>query len=91
MSSRRKPVTQAIRRERRVRAEGMKADYDKLSLDEKIARLPKDGAQKQRARLMRQLEGKSAPAPVAPVQPVIEQVVETKEQPKKKNKKESAK
>jgi hypothetical protein len=56
MSSRGKPITQSIRAERRAKAEEMQEEYSKLSLDEKIARLPKDGAVKQRARLLKQLE-----------------------------------
>ena len=58
MSSRGMPVTQAIRAERRARAESMKKEYDKLSLEEKLARLPKDGANKQRARLSKKTENK---------------------------------
>ncbi len=45
------PVTQAIREERKARADVRQAEYDKLSLQEKIERLPKTGATKQRARL----------------------------------------
>ena len=59
MSSRGKPVTQSIKAERRAHAESLRADYEKLSLDEKIARLPKDGAKKQRARLMKQLDSRT--------------------------------
>jgi hypothetical protein len=52
-------ITKAIKAERRTRAEKMKADYDLLTLEEKIARLPPDGAKKQRARLLAQLEEKN--------------------------------
>lgn len=55
MSSRGFTITKSIRAERRARAEAMQAEYNKLSLEEKIARLPKDGAKKQRARLLKQL------------------------------------
>lgn len=55
MSSRGFPITQGMKAERRQRANEMKAEYDKLSVQEKIARLPKDGAKKQRARLLKQL------------------------------------
>lgn len=59
MAVKRFKVTKAIRAERRAKAEAMQAEYNKLSLEEKIARLPKDGAKKQRARLMKQLEERS--------------------------------
>ena len=59
MSSRGMKITQTIRAERRAKAEARQAEYDKLSLEEKIARLPKDGANKQRARLLNQLENKN--------------------------------
>lgn len=59
MAVKRFKITQAIRAERRAKAEAMQAEYNKLSLEEKIARLPKDGAKKQRARLMKLLEEKN--------------------------------
>jgi hypothetical protein len=43
------------RAERRKAAEARQAEYDKLSLEEKLARLPPDGANKQRAKLLKQL------------------------------------
>lgn len=51
MSRRGMPVTKRMREERRARAEKAKAEYDKLSIDEKLAKLPVDGAKRQRARL----------------------------------------
>jgi hypothetical protein len=59
MSSRVRPITQVIRAERRARALKMQEEYDKLSLQEKIARLPKVGAKKQRAKLEALLEKQS--------------------------------
>jgi len=51
MSSRKKPVTKQMRAERRKRAEEMQVEYDKLTLQQKLDRLPVNGAKKQRARL----------------------------------------
>jgi len=62
MSSRGMPVTQQMRQERRTRAEARQAEYDKLSLQEKLKRLPAEpAAAKQRARLQALLEKKSQP------------------------------
>lgn len=52
-----KTITKQIRADRRARAETMQAAYDKLSLQEKLNKLPIEGAQKQRARLLKQAEG----------------------------------
>jgi hypothetical protein len=53
MSSRRKPITKQIRAERRAKANAMQAEYDKLTLQQKLDRLPPEpGAKKQRARLL---------------------------------------
>ena len=46
MSRRGMPVTKRMREERRARAEKAKAEYDKLSIDEKLAKLPVDGAKR---------------------------------------------
>lgn len=54
-------ITQQIRSLRRKAAEERKEAYDKLSLQEKLDRLPKDGAKKQRARLMSLLEDTKKP------------------------------
>lgn len=62
MSSRGMPVTKQMRAERRKRAEEMKAEYDKLSLQEKLDRLPLDGAKKQRTRLAAKIEAAKAAA-----------------------------
>ena len=45
--------TQQVRAERRKQAETMQAAYDKLSLQEKIDKLPIGGANKQRTRLLK--------------------------------------
>lgn len=52
------PVTQQIRLERRKRAEEDLAEYNKRcpTLQAKLAALPSVGANKQRARLLRQIE-----------------------------------
>lgn len=44
-------VTKAVRAERRKRAEERQVAYDKLTLQEKLAKLPANGAKKQRAKL----------------------------------------
>lgn len=51
------PITKQIRAERRARAEERQAEYDKLTLQQKIDRLPPEpAAKKQRARLLAQLQ-----------------------------------
>ncbi len=60
MSCRKKPVTKAMRLERRKYAEERNEAYSKLSLEEKLARLPVDGAKRQREKLMAKLAEKSA-------------------------------
>lgn len=51
MSSRGFPVTKQMRAEKRAQAEQRQEEYNKLSLAEKLAKLPKDGATKQRKKL----------------------------------------
>lgn len=52
MSSRKQSVTKAIRADRRKHADLRKEEYDKLSLQEKLDKLPPaPAAKKQRARL----------------------------------------
>lgn len=65
MSHRGMPVTKAIRARRRKVAEEMKAEYDKLTTQQKLDKLPPaPAAAKQRARLESQLnreqEGRTA-------------------------------
>lgn len=43
--------TRSVRAGRRVSAEARQAVYDKLTLQQKLDSLPKDGAKKQRAKL----------------------------------------
>jgi hypothetical protein len=52
-----KTITKQIRSERRKRAEAMKVEYDKLTLQQKFDQLPIDGAKKQKAKLAKLLEG----------------------------------
>ncbi len=53
------PITQTMRAERRKRAEERQAEYDKLTLQQKLEKLPAEPhATKQRAKLLRQLEAK---------------------------------
>ena len=55
-----KTITKQIRAERRAKSEELKKAYDALTIDQKLAKLPINGAKKQRARLLAQLP---APAP----------------------------
>ncbi len=66
MSSRKMPVTQEIRAYRRQVAKEQKEAYDQLSLEEKLAQLPKDGAKRQRERLEKLIAEKNAPPPPKP-------------------------
>ena len=53
-------VTRSIRQGRRDAAEKRQAEYDKLSTQEKIDKLPPEpGAKKQRAKLIKKLEAES--------------------------------
>jgi len=62
MSSRGLPVTKQIRELRRKFAEERQAEYDKLSIKEKLERLPPEpGAKKQRAKLLAQLNKPNSP------------------------------
>lgn len=47
-------ITKRIREERRARAETMQEAYNKLTLQEKLDKLPIGGAKKQRERLLKQ-------------------------------------
>tara|TARA_B110000503_G_C6787795_1_gene265953 strand:+ start:45 stop:236 length:192 start_codon:yes stop_codon:yes gene_type:complete len=58
MSKRGYPVTVRVRDERRKQAELRQAQYNKLSLKEKLERLPAEPqASRQRLKLLKQLEG----------------------------------
>ena len=65
------PKTKQIKYELRKIADEAKAEYDKLSLEEKLKRLPAGGAKRQRARLLALIElsarKKSTPTPVVAV------------------------
>ena len=74
MSHRGFKVTKAHRELRRKQAEERFAVYSQLSLQEKLERLPADGAKKQRARLEAALAKASQPKQVsAPAKEVVEQ------------------
>lgn len=45
------PVTFVMRGERRAKAEARQAEYDKLSLEQKLAKVPANGGKKERAKL----------------------------------------
>jgi hypothetical protein len=60
-------ITKAIRASRRAAAELRQAAYDKLSLEEKLSRLPKNGeSNRERARLEQALLDKKANVQEAP-------------------------
>jgi len=83
MSSRGMPVTKRMREERRARADKAHEEYNKLTLDQKLARLPADGAKRQRARLEALKLASVAKASVK----AEETVESTEEAPSKKAKK----
>jgi len=85
MSSRKQPVTKQIRSERRARAEKAHEEYNKLSIDEKLAKLPVDGAKRQRARL----EALKQAALAKPVEKAGSTVDSSEEKKSKKGKKQS--
>lgn len=51
-----KTITSQMRAERRAIAEARQEAYNKLSLAEKLAKLPENGATKQRAKLLALME-----------------------------------
>ncbi len=61
MSKRGFTVTKAMREEKRHLAEQDAAEYAKLSTEEKLSKLPKEGATRQRKRLLLKLEEEKAP------------------------------
>lgn len=71
MSSRGIPVTKQMRLERRKFAEEAQAAYDLLSIEEKIKRLPEGGANRQRLRLLAQLDKKDRVVTVVPIEKKI--------------------
>lgn len=87
MSNRGLTVTKKIRSERRAIAEASLAEYNKLSLQQKIDGLPPaPGAAKQRARLLGLAAKKTEKAEAAPA--VVEASPEkVQEKPQKKSKK----
>lgn len=85
MSSRRAPVTKQMREERRKRAEEMQKEYDALTLEQKLAKLPPPpAATKQRNRLMA-LMNKTSSKPNA--EPTSSQEETTKPDKPKRTKK----
>lgn len=88
MASRGFPVTQTMRAERRKRAEERQAEYDKLSLQEKLDRLPPEPAcKRQRAKLLKAIEDAKKPQPKAEpknVTPAQSSPEETTKQTQKK-------
>lgn len=88
MASRGFPVTQAMRMERRKRAEERQAEYDKLSLQEKLDRLPPEPAcKKQRAKLLSAIEESKKPKAKQEVKAVTTVQSSTEETTKQTQKK----
>lgn len=68
--------TRSVRAGRRASAEARQAAYDKLTLQQKLDALPKDGAKKQRAKLEAALaKSKAKPQAVEPKAAVEPEVV----------------
>lgn len=85
MSSRGMPVTKQMKNERRQRAEKMQEEYSKLTLEQKLAKLPPPpGAAKQRARLEAMLT--QPKAQVAASSSVTDEVKEKSKVKKSKSK-----
>lgn len=64
MSSRKKPITKQMKLERRKQADKRNEEYAKLSLQQKLDKLPAGSANKQRARLEAAVEAAKKPAKV---------------------------
>lgn len=86
MASRGMPVTRQIKDERRKQAEARQAEYDKLTLQQKIERLPANGAAKQRAKLTALLDKQNKKTPEAEVSEKIEAAERVIKQVKKNKK-----
>jgi hypothetical protein len=92
MSHRGYTITKQIKEQRRKFAEERQAEYDKLTLQQKIDRLPPEpGAKKQRARLLALLEESKKPKQAQKTEAKVEKTdatVEADEKPfNKKSKK----
>lgn len=86
MSSRKKPVTKLMRAERRKFAEERQEAYNKLTLEQKLAKLPPEpAAAKQRARLLALKEKATTPTVEKQVS-VSEETESSPKKPKKKGK-----
>lgn len=73
MSSRGYPITRQIRETRKKLADERQAEYDKLSLKEKLERLPPEpAAERQRARLLSLLNKPMAKTPEVEVTPIVQ-------------------
>ena len=83
-------ITKQMRLERRQRAEARQAEYDKLTLQEKIERLPPEpAAKKQRARLLAKLQKQQEKAAQAQAEAETKKAV-AEEKAQKRAKKEKS-
>jgi hypothetical protein len=73
------PHTKAIMEERRNQANARQEAYDKLTIQEKIDRLPPEGAKRQRAKLYAKLEA-SKPVKVEDPQAIVEDYLDEEEE-----------
>ncbi len=81
------PITKQIRAERRARAEERQAEYDKLTLQQKIDRLPPEPhAAKQRARLLALVAKQAAKVEADKVAAEAKQVAKEEKAAKKSKK-----
>lgn len=81
MSSRGMPKTKEIRKTLRKQADDRKTEYDKLTLQQKLDKLPEGHCERQRQRLLKALEEEKKPKVEA-----TQKVEEPKETPKKNKK-----
>lgn len=84
------PITQAMRQERRKRAEDLQAEYNKKypTLQAKLDALPPTGANKQRARLTAAIKAEAEKVEAAKVAAQAKATAKAEKQNNKNNKKE---
>lgn len=86
MSSRGMPKTKSMRESLRKQANERKVAYDLLSIQEKLNKLPEGHSEKQRTRLLAQLEAekKAVPPPSKKLEESVEEQIDKKSKKSKK-------